>query len=109
NALLAQNKQLSEEILSEIKGTIQNVDYYDFFEKVIEEIIVKLNTINLQLKPGGKSSSGDKKVDLEELKQLYTMRSERLIHQQVESTSGLTDDLDLFETDQEEEDSVELF
>ena len=109
NALLAQNKQLSEEILSEIKGTIQNVDYYDFFEKVIEEIIVKLNTINLQLKPGGKSSSGDKKVDLEELKQLYTMRSERLIHKQVESTSGLTDDLDLFETDHEEEDSVELF
>ena len=109
NALLAQNKQLSEEILLEIKGTIQNVDYYDFFEKVIEEIIVKLNTINLQLKPGGKGSSGDKKVDLEELKQLYTMKSERLIHQKVESSSALSDDVDLFETDQEEEDSVELF
>lgn len=108
NELLAQNKNLSEEILSEIKGTIQNVDYYDFFEKVIEEIIVKLNTINLKLKPEGLGSSGDKKIDLEDIKKLYTMKSERMVHQQVESTADLSDDVDLFSTNQEE-DSVELF
>ncbi|MEZ5071377.1 MAG: hypothetical protein R2751_10505 [Bacteroidales bacterium] len=106
--VLKKNQEFSNAILSEIKGTIHSVDYYDLFEKVIEEIIQILNNLNVKLYPDGRKS-GDKKKSLEGIRDLYTMKSERVIHDQVEG--DMEDNIDLFDEEEGEkdEDDLELF
>ena len=110
DTILKQNKQLSEEILDNIKSTINRVDYYDFFDKIIEEVIQKLNAVNFRLKPLGQDvKKSDKIKNLKDLKKMYTMASERVIHQRAEqSDEESPGDIEFF-TPVDEDESIELF
>ena len=110
DSLLRQNQQLSEEIQTNIKSTINRVDYYDFFEKVIEEVVQNLNSVNLKLKPiGGNGQKSEKIKNLENLKEIYTMESERIIHERAENgEEGKYDDITQA-VNEEDDDSLELF
>ncbi len=77
-----------------IQKTVNNIKYYDYFEKIIEKIINDLNTINYRLKFDGDSVQ-DKEENLKKLTEYYTMNSEFLIHQQV--ASGDEQELDVSE------------
>ncbi|MFP4046918.1 MAG: hypothetical protein ACLFT4_04060 [Bacteroidales bacterium] len=91
---LTENNDLSEDILVKIQKTVNNIKYYDYFEKIIEKIINDLNTINYRLKFDGDSVQ-DKEENLKKLTEYYTMNSEFLIHQQV--ASGDEQELDVSE------------
>ncbi|MCP4311682.1 MAG: hypothetical protein GY790_10500 [Bacteroidetes bacterium] len=106
---LAENKLLYEEITDNIKYAINNIDYYDFFEKVIEDVITDLNDINYKLKPRDNEGSKSKLIDnLEDLKSHYTMESERIIHNRVEE--GQDENPAAIELPaQDDDDEVELF
>jgi len=107
-SMLNHNKELSEQMFQEIKGTINNVDYYDFFEKVIEDILLKLNSLNAKLYPEGKPDKQARRKNLADIKELYTMKSERLIHMQVETDTEVESGI-AGKDSEEEEDSLELF
>ena len=113
-AFLMQNNKLSNEVLGEIQGTIKRIRYYDFFDKVISEIIEKLNAINFGLRQmSSKEKVSNKKENLERIKKLYTTDSEHIVHKHVESNdenSLFLDNIELFNQDTEEEDeNLELF
>lgn len=111
-SLLNQNKEISESILEEIRTSVLEVMYYDFFEKVIEEIIIELNSIYYKLKTG-KDLKHDKTENLKELEKLYTMQSERTIHKHFAEIED--DNVDIFKEVEkidlktDEDDSLELF
>ncbi len=103
--VLRQNGTLNEEILGKIEGTINKVDYYDLFETVINEVIGKLNYINMNLRLGDiRKDSKATKDSLKEIEDFYTVASERMIHQkyvgdeakQPEQEEDNSDDLELF-------------
>lgn len=91
---LTENNDLSEDILGKIQQSVNNIKYYDYFEKIIEKIINDLNTINYRLKFDGDSVK-DKEENLKRLTEYYTMNSEFLIHQQV--AAGDEQELDVSE------------
>lgn len=100
NTVLNQNDKLNGEILSKIEGTINKVEYYMLFEDVINEVIQKLNNINKTLKPKGGLSNDFS--DLKEIEKLYTVKSERLVH------NSITGQVDT-EEEKEDEEDLELF
>lgn len=106
---LDQNQLMYEEIMDNIKNAIHKIDYYDFFEKVIEEVIMGLNDINFKLKPQGGDNPRNATMDnLEDLKSFYTMESERIIHQRVSENKN--DNPGSIELSIETDDSaIELF
>ncbi|MCF6241783.1 MAG: hypothetical protein L3J74_10615, partial [Bacteroidales bacterium] len=79
--ILDENKELGNQLAMNIQASIEKVKYYDFFEQVIEEIIIELNNIYLAIK----SDSDSLKLDdnLESLKERYTMESQRDIHDNI--------------------------
>ena len=81
NALM-DNIREGSNITESIRTSIDKVRYYDYFEKVIEEIISELNDLNYKLKT---SDSGNQPSSKEEnlgyLKGQYTMESEHKIHE----------------------------
>jgi hypothetical protein len=79
---LTENNELSETILSDIQKSVNNIKYYDYFEKIIEEIINELNTINYKLR-FNEDSIKSKEDNLKRLTEYYTMNSEFVIHNQV--------------------------
>src|SRR6056297_113828 len=101
---LQNNKQVSAEVIAIIKKSIGEIKYYKFFEKVIEEIITELNTINYKLKTDTQDSDLSKEENLRKLKEYYTMQSEHLIHDQIIEEN--TDDVDI---DSEEDGDIEFF
>ncbi|MDP4207885.1 MAG: hypothetical protein Q8928_03615 [Bacteroidota bacterium] len=104
--IIADNQLLSKKISLDIKTSIEQIKYYDYFDKVIEEIIVKLNDINLKLI--NIDNSETKLSQLEYLKSRYTMESEHIIHDHLTK-----EDVDLFELNStgadEDDDNLELF
>jgi hypothetical protein len=99
---LEQNNKLSESMLSDIQTSVGKIKYYDYFEKVITEIVDELNTINFKLKEGD-DSIDDRDKNLKHLKDHYTMNSEFLVHDQV--ARGEDPDMDI----EEEGGDLELF
>lgn len=85
--VLLQNRDLNMNILEKIENTVNRGDYYEYFEKIVENIISQLNDINNRIKTNlsKEHSSGmtDKAANLEIIKTNYTMMSERIIHQNV--------------------------
>ncbi len=81
NLLLSQNTEWSTKIITEMKTSIEEVKYYDFFEKVIDEIIQELNEIYSKLSYSNGASQ--KFENLKDLETHYTMESERFILHQV--------------------------
>jgi len=81
---LFNNIEISNTISEDIKASINNIKYYQLFEKIIEEIIQKLNTINQILRNKNVLNNAVEEVsDLNKLKEKYTMQSERDIHDQI--------------------------
>lgn len=107
--LLGENKRLSEQIQDQIRTTLQKVDYYDFFEKVIEDIILKLNILHLNLYKDDQTAEG-KRMNLDEIRKSYTMKSERIVHDMVDSGKQSRSGEEIHEAGPgDEDDSLELF
>ncbi len=111
-SLIEKNNSISDNILADIDESIQKVKYYDYFEKVIEEIIIELNSIYYKLKTH-EEADYSKEKSLKDIEQLYTMRSERAIHTHMsdikENTVDIFKEVDKINVESEEDDSFELF
>lgn len=109
NRIIGENQMLSKKISSDIKTSIEQIKYYDYFDKVIEEIIAKLNEIYITLQNTDSIGDEKKMKNLDYLKSKYTMESEHIIHDSLTKDG----DLDIFSlestTADEEEDNLELF
>jgi len=82
-AILTNNSKLSLNLSSEIKSSVEQVKYYDFFEKIMLEIVTALNTIYAKLDNETLSMLKHNKAEnLKSLEDRYTMESERIVHQQ---------------------------
>jgi hypothetical protein len=77
------NKRLSRQVSFEIKSSLEQIKYYDFFDKTIEEIIWQLNEINYKLQNVETPDEEHKKINLEHIKAKYTMQSEHIIHDNI--------------------------
>ena len=107
-SLLDENFSISKTISKDVQSSIGKIRYYDFFEKVIIDIIGEFNHIYEMLRSrveGGEAKS----ENLDSIKSIYTMASEHKIHDKV--SRG---DLDLFTQDvegkkNEDDDNLELF
>jgi hypothetical protein len=109
--IIADNQTLSKKISSDIKTSIEQIKYYDYFDKVIEEIITKLNEINFKLTHSSiddASTEESRLKHLEYLKSRYTMESEHIIHDHLSKN-----DLDIYRLSStsvdEDDDNLELF
>ena len=72
------------EIAEKIEKIISKVDYYNYFEEIVEKVIGKLNEINIKVKPQFcQNTLENKAVNLGEVRSSYTMESERIIHDKV--------------------------
>ncbi len=86
--ILTNNSKLSLNLSSEIKSSVEQVKYYDFFEKIMLEIVSQLNTIYSKLDSNTLNMiKSNKAENLKSLEERYTMESERIIHQQIISES----------------------
>ncbi|TVQ14691.1 MAG: hypothetical protein EA361_07145 [Bacteroidetes bacterium] len=72
----------SQQIVSAGKEVVANVKYYDFFEKTIDELIGKFDSVSALLigQGNGYTDSLEQKKGLEQIQKYYTMKSERIIH-----------------------------
>ena len=108
---LRQNKELSTDISTQIKASIEQVKYYDFFEDIIEQIIIQLNKLYLTLKSENEyADTDDTKQNIQNLEARYTMESQRKIHSQYANSE--IDSLELFQDvsgEQTNDDDIELF
>jgi hypothetical protein len=106
DSVLVQNGKLNQDIINEIEGTINKVDYYELFEKVLKTVIEKLNDVNIKLKvENGGLNKNTSEGDLKEIESMYTVESERIIHK-----NYLSGELnkDITPTEEPQED-IELF
>ncbi len=73
--------KLSLDIANEITTSLNNIEYYNFFEGTVEDIVKRLNEINekINYEELKKEIKEDHKI-LEKIEKLYTMKSERDIH-----------------------------
>lgn len=109
--VLRLNSEESELLSKDIRGAIDGVNYYDFFDNVIDQIIINLNEVFQTIK--------NEEIDVKEIeksenflkiRQRYTTMSEHLIHNRyVEGTSNLAEYT--VDVDQKEDElgDVELF
>ena len=79
---LEENHKISNNALESIKKSISEIKYYDYFESIIEEVIIELKTVNINLKVDGEELS-TKVENLKKLKNHYTMETEHAIHDSV--------------------------
>jgi hypothetical protein len=72
----------SNEVDNASKEVVSDVQYYDFFEKTIDQLISKFESINNLIKNQGQVyfDKVDRKKGLEQIEKYYTMKSERMIH-----------------------------
>jgi hypothetical protein len=107
--LLEDNLQTSKTVSLGVKDSISKVRYYDFFEKVIVNIIGEFNHIHQLLKDEEGLESAN---ELDNLKGIYTMASEHIIHDKV-TQGDIEGDINLFsdetESVNEDDDNLELF
>ena len=113
--LLAETTNVCENIVGSVKTSIQNVKYYDYFEKIIDEIINELNTINIRLHAGDQADPAMKERNLRLLKEKYTMQSEHDIHDHITAAGSKHIDLlsqkNAIKTEEvdDNDDNLELF
>lgn len=83
---------------NELKNTLGNIKYYEFYEHQVEEIINQLNTVYKKILPI--SEEGEVQNDLlSSMKSAYTMQSQHDIHEKSDSDI----------TDNQGDDNLELF
>lgn len=112
--LLGRIQSMSDKVSQDTHQALSGIRYYEFFERVINDITSGLNTLSARIKS---EVSGDVSSDLEKLRSLYTMQSEHSIHKAFSDNQG-EGDVDLFGSgviDNEEmessgdDDGLELF
>jgi len=110
DTLLSQNDKISSEIIKKLEDTINEVDYYELFENVLSEIIQSLNAINNQLVGEKQSFNNYEDIDnLKEIEALYTVASERIIHNNIIQGKGMEIEMPEPKSQDDEEDDLELF
>ncbi len=103
--LLDKNVALGQNISADIKQSVQQVKYYDFFEKIIDEIILKLNDLNQNILDSENTEDNPAFLkNIAKAKQNYTTQSEHLIHKQIIEDEEC--EIDLFDDD---DSNLELF
>lgn len=109
---IEENQILSRQVSNDIKSSLEQIKYYEFFDKTIEEIIGELNEINFKLQNIESEDEEHKKANLEHLKSRYTMQSEHIIHESL-SNDGDQRSTDFTSIDStgidEDDDNLELF
>ena len=108
--VLIENSKLSLNLSSEIKSSVEQVKYYDFFEKIMLEIVTQLNSIYAKLDSDTINVLRHNKAEnLKSLEDRYTMETERIVHRQAlnEETPDLNDGLTPEGTD--DDNDVEFF
>ncbi|MBI9052528.1 MAG: hypothetical protein JEY96_01840 [Bacteroidales bacterium] len=78
-----ENQNIGNNSLENIKKSIADIKYYDYFEKVIEDIIKELNLINTNLKQENGLQDETLSDNLSKLRQYYTIESEHTIHDNI--------------------------
>jgi hypothetical protein len=104
--------EVSAKIASEITSSINSIEYYNFFKNIIEEIVQLLNKVNQSIDYDElKRIFGENTEVMAKLEKLYTMKSERDIHEKV--SSGQTGIEQIFEEtpepDPDDMGDIELF
>ena len=92
--VLIENSKLSLNLSSEIKSSVEQVKYYDFFEKIMLEIVTQLNSIYAKLDNNTLNVLRINKAEnLKSLEDRYTMETERIVHRQAlnDETTELDD------------------
>lgn len=108
---LHENTELSRSAHEKLKNTLDKMNYYDFFEQGMEDVIFELNNIyeNLHQKQPDLSNL-DKQEKLRRIKDFYTTKSERNVHDDI--LSGKDDKQtpqEKSENEDEDDDNIELF
>jgi hypothetical protein len=94
--VLLENKELNSDILQKIETAVNKSDYSDYFENTVGKIISRLSGINDMIRPLSREQcSGSKAGNLEEIKENYTMASERIIHEMMISGNEKKEATDL--------------
>lgn len=103
---LQQIEELSEQIKRSYKNKDSDLNYYAYFETTIQKIIANLTDVHEKVSKGSSISQSELLAELNKLKELYTMDSERIIHDHIASSHSSQ-----IITDIEEEDGsqVEFF
>jgi len=105
--MLKESSLLADNVSSEIKTSVESIKYYDFYESTIEQIIMSLNKIYLKLH--AKDDSEQNRIEnLKSIQNLYTVKSEHIIHENILSDKNNLHDHENQELAQED-DNVELF
>jgi tetratricopeptide (TPR) repeat protein len=108
--MLQENQDISSVTSTGIKAAVSQVKYYDFFDKVIEEIINQLNELYFKLSISLQGIDIDRKQNLDDLRRMYTMKSEHEIHDKLTGeTNGSMDLFDKVGQVDEDDDNLELF
>ncbi len=120
NQLEEQNKKVlkvSHELsnqsltLSEsLSASLKNIEYYNYFNNTVDKIVKQLNHISEQINIDNiKQMSGVDDILLKKVEKMYTMKSERDVHQQVlQHGDTILDNQNNAPTDIDEND-LELF
>ncbi len=98
--LIQKNNDDSKLVIKNIKNSISKIKYYEYFEKVIQEIITELNTVNYKLKLNKELDGISREENLENIKQYYTMQTEHSIHEKVAKGDEADIDFDIKENDE---------
>ncbi len=114
---LQENRTISIKISTDVRETIGKVRYYDFFEKVIVDIITEFNHIYKMLRAEITQDDSEKEKEYDKIKSQYTMASEHQIHDKITQDQGDVDlfgDDDMQDSDQldntdDDDDNLELF
>jgi len=102
--LLNENSQLTNNINTKLYASLSKVKYYDFFENVIDSIVVELNGMNQLISNEPIDEEVSMSESFKELEKFYTMKSERKI---LESLLNNKSDIDF--DSQTDDDNFELF
>ena len=95
------NMNLGMEISHNLKKSIHEIHYYTHFEKTAESIIVELEQLKNEIQA---DDSDIMDINTEELKKLYTVRTEHLVLNNLVSSSGL-----LKKNEDDDEGEIEFF
>lgn len=104
NSLLLNIEKTSRSICEETQSALAAVRYYDFFENVIAEIVKGLSSMSSRI-----CANVDLSVhsDMTEVRDLYTMESERKVHDQFTGNTSAAPEEE--QAVAEDDDDLELF
>ncbi len=107
DAVIVENGSIKKDVMDRLKNILNQADYNELFEKLLANIIGKLDMINYRLKKDGESSCKSlKEKNLKEMEVFYTVASERIVHDQV-INDGFTDSISA--KDNTDDYDIELF